>query len=237
MIQNIGNYVSYTEPVVDVDIDERTFTGNYFYKYVVGQLKRYHTSGKKLSIADSILNCHDTGSIREFEMKESIRKQVEQESRTKIPEEQERWVMDHSEEYCGLVYERVFEETGTQLGHFFRYIINAIEFAEEERKKANDAKRYINLIQAQLSNYQLSVMFYNLLSSVSLNAQGEKRAKELVDNYGLLKNIHESHLIDKSHCAFFPKTKFKFLGNRTYGEYSSEVEYTNTPPSKAQITV
>lgn len=123
--------------------------------------------------------------------------------------------------YIGILYEYYFGKYEYQLGHFFRYISNTISFvlkhkSIQENNQESDQKNileerefYINLIQAQLSNYQLAVLFYNSLSSLSLDAKGEDTFRQRVDYYNLLKNLPKSLLIKREHTEYYPKTKFK----------------------------
>lgn len=123
------------------------------------------------------------------------------------------WVksnINNEEKYIGYLYEVYFTTYDSELGHFFRYIYNLIKFAIKERSEFGDESYYINLIQAQLSNYQLVVLFYNAVSPVSLNKKGENKFKLILDKYKVFENIQTKLLIDPSHKQFYPNTIFKY---------------------------
>ncbi len=79
----------------------------------------------------------------------------------------------------------------------------------KERSAIGDQHEYINLIQAQLSNHQLAVLFYNCISNISLDSNKAPLVKELYDNYGLFQNIPQPVLVHPSHQKFYPNTCFK----------------------------
>ncbi|MES2380957.1 MAG: putative phage abortive infection protein [Bacteroidota bacterium] len=120
----------------------------------------------------------------------------------------------NEQEYVGYLFREFFLETNSELGHFFRYINNTIEFAIQERKEIyKDEKYYINLIQAQLSNSQLIVLFYNCISPLGIDKTNDYKFKENLDYYHLFKNLQPSLLLDPKHIEYYPKTKntFKFI--------------------------
>jgi Putative phage abortive infection protein len=61
------------------------------------------------------------------------------------------------------------EVYGDELGQYFRTIYNILKFVDAN-KLISDKKIYTNLLRAQLSRYELSLLFYNCLSSF-----GEKK--------------------------------------------------------------
>jgi len=111
--------------------------------------------------------------------------------------------------YNGLLYKYLYLETDTQLGHLFRYIFYTMKFVLKSWDDLNTQKEYIKLIPAQLSNYQLAVMFYSGISPVSKNTKGEYEFKEIADTFGIFQNIEPTYLLDKSHFEFYPNTTFK----------------------------
>lgn len=119
------------------------------------------------------------------------------------------WKHLHPKEFVGLVYKFWYLETDTQLGHLFRYIYNTMTFVIDSWDDFETQKRYIKLIQAQLSNYQLAVMFYSGISPVSRNSKGEYKFREIADKFGIFQNMEATYLLDASHFDYYPETKFK----------------------------
>jgi hypothetical protein len=108
-------------------------------------------------------------------------------------------------------YETFHVEFRTQISHYFRYIYNIFKYILEERLKYKDEKRYIDLIQAQISTNELGLIFYNALSQYGLNHENKLQFFEWLDNYSFLENIDVESLLAKENSRFYPKTKFKFL--------------------------
>lgn len=116
-----------------------------------------------------------------------------------------------NEKYVGILYQYYFNETHSQLGHYFRYIYNVFQYIIErsEEFENDDFKTYINLIQAQLSNNQLAVMFYNAISPPSKNSKQEYKFKELLIKYDVFQNLQRSMLLDEKHQDFYLGLHFK----------------------------
>ncbi|PTB90929.1 hypothetical protein C9994_16455, partial [Marivirga lumbricoides] len=72
-----------------------------------------------------------------------------------------------------------------------------------------DIAFYINLIQAQMSTYELGLIFYNALST-----HGSKMY-EWLEDYHFLENIDKKGLLSPLlHTKFYPKTSFKFISHK-----------------------
>jgi hypothetical protein len=88
-----------------------------------------------------------------------------------------------------LLYEFFFTEFHSASGVYFRYLYNVIKFAVEERKGYGDESKYINLIQAQMTNEQLILLHFNLNSIYGLDRNNNPTIKIWVDKYGICDNI------------------------------------------------
>ncbi len=109
------------------------------------------------------------------------------------------------------VYESFYNENHSYFGHYFRYLFNIMKFVIEN--KIEDKQKYMNLIQAQLSNQELGLIFYNSISKVSENSNNIKQFKEWLSEYYILENIDLSSLDNKYHHVIFKNTSFKFLNS------------------------
>lgn len=122
---------------------------------------------------------------------------------------------DSLEMILDSIYFHHFMETDSLLGHFFRYIVYTIEFVEREisyvdpKRTDEEREKYIKLIQAQLSNNQLVVMFYNCLCHVSYDSDYKPEAKKLMERYSLFKNLLPEMLIRGDHQDLY-NIDFKF---------------------------
>ena len=95
-------------------------------------------------------------------------------------------------------YEKFLTEHQWCVGHYFRHLYNAIKFVNEKDFLSYDEKcRYVNLIRAQLSSYELALLFYNCLS------QRGKNFKRLVVKYALLKDMDFELLLYDVHKKLY----------------------------------
>ncbi len=100
--------------------------------------------------------------------------------------------------YC-LVYQR----HQSKLGHLFRFLYNIFKFVIEERIEKGDEFKYISFIQAQLSNDELGLLFYNALSPYAKSSSGKETFKNWLIQYDFFQNIGKDTLIDESHKSFY----------------------------------
>ncbi|MCQ1779411.1 putative phage abortive infection protein [Neorhizobium galegae] len=90
-------------------------------------------------------------------------------------------------------YEKFWARDRKDLGHYFRYLYNMIRIVDES---AADTGRYMKLLRAQLSDYELIILFYN-----GLNEKG-KRFKPYIEKYAIFDNLptellHKNHDLDR----------------------------------------
>lgn len=86
------------------------------------------------------------------------------------------------------------------LGHYFRNLYHIFKFIYLTKQIANEQKQfYANIIRAQLSNAELTLLFYNCF----VENLGYPKFKFLVENFDILQNMDEIDLIDKSHKILF----------------------------------
>ncbi len=74
------------------------------------------------------------------------------------------------------------EKYGNQLGNYFRNIYQILKFIE--RSNVKDKKFYSNLLRAQLSSYELALLFFNCLSEL-----GKKEFKPLVEKFEFFEHL------------------------------------------------
>lgn len=112
------------------------------------------------------------------------------------------------------IYEEMIKESNCNIGYLYRYLFNAIRFIVDDpynKEDVNSRNRYLNLLQAQLSNEELCLLFYNALSTYGQNKDGRHVFKEMLDCTNFLENIDETFLLNVNQYIFYPHTRFKFL--------------------------
>ena len=88
-------------------------------------------------------------------------------------------------------YDKIFGYYQSDLGHYFRNLYHIIKFVHQADNI--NKKRYTNFVRAQLSSYELAILFYNALSP-----NGEKKFKPLIEEYALLKNLNQNLVFNKA---------------------------------------
>lgn len=113
------------------------------------------------------------------------------------------------------IYMSTYDSYYSYLGHYFRYFYNLVKFVIDNRseKQFKDASKYIQLVQAQLSNDELGLIFCNSISDKALNNSDENRIFEWLEQYSVLENIDSKSLLNRSLHVLYPQTIFKFLNN------------------------
>ena len=96
-------------------------------------------------------------------------------------------------------YRFYFRNRAQNLSHYFRYIYNMFKIIHESDLSNVNKKKYANILRAQLSNYELLMLFYNA------NFVHGKKFKVYMNLYAILDNLPAEKLINKKHVAFYDK--------------------------------
>lgn len=114
-------------------------------------------------------------------------------------EENEVYTGPSGHERIIIVFEEVYKRFEGSMGHYFRNLYHTIRWVHNANCFENNEenKEYIRIIRAQLSSYELIVLYYNCMVE-----QGEK-LKKLAIEYNLFDNINYNLLIDPEHKKMF----------------------------------
>jgi hypothetical protein len=114
-------------------------------------------------------------------------------------------------EYLAFQYVRLYNRSHAHLGHIFRFIFNMIKSIDDSEFLTDDDKSsHINLIQALLPSDALGLLFYNALSDMGRNRNGDDEFRQLLDHYGFLENVDRNSIIHELDCRFYPETNFRY---------------------------
>lgn len=122
--------------------------------------------------------------------------------------------LEQAEECLGELFAAYVSATKCSIGYYYRYIHNLINFVLRQwNGDANSAvrKQYLNMVQAQMSDEELGLVFYDAISMHGLNKRLVKEFKTNLDTEGFLENINASSLLNRNHHKLYPSTVFKFL--------------------------
>ncbi|PKO30811.1 MAG: hypothetical protein CVU36_07890 [Betaproteobacteria bacterium HGW-Betaproteobacteria-9] len=97
-------------------------------------------------------------------------------------------------EAIDIEYGRFYKRYGHLVGHYFRTIYNILKFVDSGFITDEQKKFYTNLVRAQLSKYELGLLFYNCLSRY-----GREKFLPLVVKYRLLKHLENGVLSNAEH--------------------------------------
>jgi len=89
-------------------------------------------------------------------------------------------------------YTKFFDAHGEHVGHFFRNLYHIVKFVHESdfsNIEGRSKQDYINILRAQLSRYELGILFFNCLSKY-----GVKKFKPLIEEYSLLEQFEKDYL-------------------------------------------
>jgi len=91
-------------------------------------------------------------------------------------------------------YHHFYNEYQSELGHYFRNLINILIFINELGGKAKEF--FLSLLLAQLSNYELGLLFFHGLAAPN------KDVKDLLEKYGVLANVPNDELTQISYTLY-----------------------------------
>jgi len=93
-------------------------------------------------------------------------------------------------------YLEFYGENQSEIGHYFRSLYHIIKLIDQS--DVDNKRLYTNLVRAQLSSYELTLLFYNCISDLGLD-----KFKPLIEKYALFKNLSGSLLIRADHRELY----------------------------------
>ena len=98
-------------------------------------------------------------------------------------------------------YDRFGERRQQEVGHYFRNFHATLKFVDES--SVQTPERYANILRAQMSSHEISLLFYNALCSHN------SELKQLLEAYSMLENIDPTAVINKRcEVALFDRRAF-----------------------------
>lgn len=117
------------------------------------------------------------------------------------------WKLNHpdDEQLIEWIFTYIYKNYyNTRLSQYFRYINGIIDFINNSFSSTSDLDigrrmKYTNILQTQLSSFELVLLFYNCLTSYSENSDGERELFENVKKYGMIDNVDVQLLMNTNH--------------------------------------
>lgn len=123
--------------------------------------------------------------------------------------------IQNKKEELGFLYEQFVHTHECYVSFYFRFIYNAVMFVVTEYQGETDGdiaiKKYLNILQSQMPDEELALLFYSSFSEFAKDSDGKLLFREILDKYNFFQNIGKGSLLDESHYKFYPHTRFKFL--------------------------
>lgn len=93
-------------------------------------------------------------------------------------------------------------DTQLNLGHYFRFLYNIFRYISESSVSEKEKFEYAKIVRAQISNYELLLLFYNVM-----HVDGIKFQKYVV-KYQLFDNLPIDMLLNPCHALLFDVDAF-----------------------------
>ena len=106
-------------------------------------------------------------------------------------------------EKCNNAYQIVFNDYGNLLGHYYRNLYRIFKKIDETKLSDFDHDHYAKLVRAQLSEYEILLMFYNCLW-----VGDDDKFKKLIEKYQLLQGIKHSKLLERRHKDLYNENSY-----------------------------
>jgi len=87
----------------------------------------------------------------------------------------------------GVAYSELYRKYGHLLGHYYRNLYRIFRKIEETDIKGFDKNMYIKLVRAQLSEFEILLLFCNC---IWMSENNDPKFMSLVEDYGLLKGMN-----------------------------------------------
>lgn len=100
-------------------------------------------------------------------------------------------------ERINRTYLAFYESYHSEIGHYFSNLYNVIKFVDTS--DVERGKLYTNFVRAQLSSFELIIIFYSALTELD---QGGK-FKGLLEKYAMLKSLPKGRLLNPEHHALY----------------------------------
>ncbi|HVA98100.1 MAG TPA: putative phage abortive infection protein [Bacteroidia bacterium] len=110
-----------------------------------------------------------------------------------------------TEEQINFAFSKLYEEYGYLFGHYYRNLYRIFKNIKETKIEGFEKKYYAKLVRAQLSEYEILLLFYNC---IWIGSQDEEKFKNLVEEYELLEGINYEKLLDREHYKLYLKKAF-----------------------------
>lgn len=123
--------------------------------------------------------------------------------------------IDNKREEIASIYETFVDDNDCKISYYYRYIYHTLMFVIDEYSSDVDGikkiSKYLNILQSQLSDEEMTLLFYSSFSKYAQDKEGRLSFFKTLDKYQFFENLNKDMLLDYSHYKFYPHTRYKFL--------------------------
>ncbi len=95
---------------------------------------------------------------------------------------------------ASTLYAALYKEHEAELGQYLRLLFHVFKFVHTSDLSEHQKVHYANIARAQLSKYELLLLFYN-----GTTGEGAEGFAPLINRYGILKHVPTAELLHPSH--------------------------------------
>ncbi len=123
--------------------------------------------------------------------------------------------------FVTTAYNSLWEQSQSDLGHYYRGLYNVFKYLSEH--DFTDKKQYGNIARAQLSDYELVILFYNCLSERGRNFIRYAKEFAIFDNLDISLLLHNDHV--------------RFLDPEAFGDNTEALTLHSSRPAQKATQV
>lgn len=116
---------------------------------------------------------------------------------------------DNKIQAVNSTYHIVQENHKSDLHHYFRFLYHILKFVKNSDITETEKQRYVSILRANLSAYELIFIFYN-----GLHIYGRTHFKPLIEHFSFLKNLDFDLLLSPCHENEYNKLAFASSAER-----------------------
>lgn len=102
-----------------------------------------------------------------------------------------------------IQYQRFHDDYGYAIGHYFRNVYQIMKFIDNSTHSNESKKFYVNLLRAQMSTFELALLFYNCISNI-----GCEKFKPLIEKYEIFEHLPAMPDFTKEQITIYSKNAY-----------------------------
>lgn len=114
----------------------------------------------------------------------------------------------------GFCFELFHRDVEDVLGHYFRAVYQCLKLIDSSLLCHYQKKEYANMLRAQMSKYELELLFYNCISKL-----GCDKFRPLLEKYEFFEHLSSDFNINKEYLLYYKISVFGFSNRKYFEKY------------------